>query len=76
MANPGRAFNVPDDAVDPVVLGMKFIEAQIISDDQKNDNARREPQAETEDINKGISFVLKEISKGDDDVILDHASCV
>ena len=51
---------------------MKFVKAQVISNQLENDNAGRDSDAESKDVDQRIGAIPQEISKRGNKVVLNH----
>jgi hypothetical protein len=59
-------------AVYPLLVGMKIVEAVMITHNQENNNARADPKRKTEHIYNCVDFISRHHSPRDQEIVLYH----
>ncbi len=61
-----------NNSIDIFILGMKGIKTYFIGNNEKNQNARSDPNRKPKNIEQGIGLRSGEITKGGNEVVPDH----
>ena len=64
-----RAFEVSDDAVDMGAILFEFIEAEVVLDEQEDDQGGADADGEADDIDEGEGLVAPEVAEGDFEIV-------
>ena len=65
-----------NDAVDPILVGMKGIEAKLIGKDGKDQDGRGDSQGKADNVDSCIGPVAKQGTPGDLEIILYHSRLI
>jgi hypothetical protein len=61
-----------DDAVDPILIGMKIVKTKVITHQGEDEDAAADAQGEAQDVDACVGFVFPDVAPGYFEKIFEH----